>query len=133
MHISTSSFYYLPYHALAGYLNRLADNKKDNNIYNITYHQEAIDVLLDRMERAQGNFERTAFELLINAPIIVGENSHRGFIQSIINDPITHSFIVRVWLPDLSQEADISYTTSFCFDLERMPRLSVHAKSKTSA
>lgn len=133
MHISSSPFYLLPYHALSGYLNKLVENKKDHNLYNINYHQEAIDVLLDRMERAQGNFERTAFELLIHAPVIIGENGHRGFIQSIISDSVTNSFLVRVWIPDLSIEADLSYTTSFLFDLERMPRLSVHAKSKNTA
>ncbi|MBK8467921.1 MAG: hypothetical protein IPL32_19075 [Chloracidobacterium sp.] len=131
MHLNESSFYHLPYYALAKFLENCQASKRDSAVYTVHLHQEAIDVLLDRMERAQSHFDRKAFELLIHAPVIVGENSLRGFIRSIISDPRSYSFLIRVWIPDLNQEIDISYATSFTFDLALMPNRSVHAKVKT--
>lgn len=130
MQTSESSFYNLPYSVLSRFLLSCQQSKKNHAVYTIHLHQEAIDVLLDRMERAKSHFDRRAFELLMNAPVTIGERHLRGFIQSIVDAPPVHSFYVRVWLPDLNQEVDMTFQTPFSFDLERMPRRSVHAKVK---
>ena len=131
MYIDSSPFYNLPYHFLAKYLMYCQNSKGDKTLYKLEHHQEAINILLDRLERAQSNFDRLAFDKLIHAPIRVGDQ--RGFVQSIINLPQENTFKVRVWLPELNSEIDIDHSTSFRFDVERMPSRSVHTKvNKTS-
>lgn len=128
MNIAESAFYALPYYVLATFLMNCQKTKKDSTVYNISHHQEAINVLLDRMERAQTSFDKDAFFRLIDAPVIVGDMGHRGFVQSIVNNLAASSFSVRIWIPDLAMEIDIHPSTPFSFDKERLPRLSVHAK-----
>lgn len=125
MNIESSAFYDLNYHALAGYIRemeRCRDEKKP--IYSLEYHQEAIDVLKDRMERAK-DFDDQALRRMVYAPIVCGH--FRGTIIAFYfskNDELE----IMVQVPEIQDNIMIAKHMNWSFDLPLMPTLSVHAQ-----
>jgi len=137
--LQSSPLYHLPYYPLAKYLFSLAAMSRRDRKYSMAHHQEAIDILLDRMERARlGN--RGAWDKLMDVPVTVdGQKGVAIGIQTGISCSAS-CFLVNIYLPSfqksvsISSEADGSQNptrmTPFTFDRTRLPRLSLSEKKR---